>query len=208
DVEVVLRRHEERLGAAEAEADDADAPVDLGQLAQVLERTTEVGEPLLLVELAGDAHALAKGRLGEDLDPEVGLDPPERVRCEHHVPGVGESVGDRLEVAVHPADLLDEQQARTHPARGEGHVAGEGAAVAGGDPFGSRPAHAHTVVTGVMSSLTLWTSPSCLPSPRCSPRPSTTSPPATTSGSNRSGTASGASCSATATRWSWAAATS
>ena len=97
-------------GPAEAEPDDPDAAVHLGQRGQHAQRMDGVRDPLRDVEPGphlqrrGQARIVVGGLV-------TGLEAPEQVGRGDHVPEAGQVLGHGPDVVAHPVDLLDEQQA-------------------------------------------------------------------------------------------------
>ena len=115
-----MRGGEERDRAAEAEADDAGAPVDLGQAAQMLERDDRVLHGAGQVELTDGLHRGLQTLLVV-LELEPGLRAAVEVGRHRHVPQLGEPLGCAPDVGADAEDLHQDQQPRSLPGLGQRH---------------------------------------------------------------------------------------
>ena len=118
---LVANGRAERQGAAEAEADHARRPVDLGESAKMGDDCAAVVDGSIPVELGNGLHRSSETHfVGVGLP--TGGEAPEQVGDTDDVAGIGEPTGDGAHVSAVPEDRGDQGERRTTIAGGNRDV--------------------------------------------------------------------------------------
>src|SRR4029077_17561084 len=121
---------EEREASAHAVPDCADLALERRFQAERRDRRANIFDSIFVIEalpvIARDLYIL-----GTEPEFDPGLEPPEQVRCEHHVSVFRPSIGDRAEMSVDPKDFLQHDQPGPGARRRQRHVCAKGPAVVG-----------------------------------------------------------------------------